>query len=350
MLGFLLRRLVWAAGLFLVVTLYTYVLFFLLGRTSVNIGNRSAGESSEAVTVADSVGVHGSLLEAYVGFLGKVVTGDLGQSFYTREDVTAIIARAAPVTASLVFGAAILWLLIALPIGVLSALHPRSLLDRAGMAFVLVGISAHPLWIGYILSWLLGYKLRWFPVSGYCDVFSASTSCGGPVQWTYHLFLPWLTFALGFAAVYARMIRASLTETLSEDFVRTAHAKGLGTWAVVRGHALRNAATPVVTMLGMDVGLAFAGAVFVERVFGLPGVGSLLYQSLGRRDMPVILGIVILVCTAILVFNLLVDLAYALLDPRVRLVPARAGRTGARASAPGSGAPQPAPAASGSTG
>jgi peptide/nickel transport system permease protein len=345
-LGFFLRRLVWAALLFLIVTAYTFVLFFLLGPTSVNIGNRTAGESAEAVTVADSVGVDGSFFEAYGTFLAKVVTGDLGRSFYSREEVTTIIAEAAPVTASLVFGAAFVWLLIALPIGVLSALHPRSLLDRAGMIFVLVGISAHPLWVGYLLAYVLGYKLRWFPVNGYCDVFSASTSCGGPVQWAYHMILPWLTFALGFAALYARMIRASLSEALHEDYVRTAQAKGLGQGGAVRRHALRNASLPVVTMLGMDVGLAFAGAVFVERVFSLPGIGSLLYTALGRRDMPVILGIVILVTTAILVFNLIVDVLYGLLDPRVRTVSHRRARVPAEPALQ-TGTARPAPAATG---
>jgi peptide/nickel transport system permease protein len=343
-LGFFLRRLVWAVLLFLIVTAYTFVLFFLLGPTSVNIGNRTAGEGAEAVTVADSVGVDGSFFEAYATFLAKVVTGDLGQSFYSRQEVTTIIAQAAPVTASLVFGAAIVWLLIALPIGVLSALHPRSLIDRAGMVFVLVGISAHPLWVGYLLAYVLGYKLRWFPVNGYCDVFSASTSCGGPAQWTYHMILPWLTFALGFAALYARMIRASLAEALHEDYVRTAQAKGLDAGAAVRRHALRNASLPVVTMLGMDVGLAFAGAVFVERVFSLPGIGSVLYTALGRRDMPVILGVVILVTTAILVFNLIVDLLYGILDPRVRTVSNRRARAPGEASLP-AGTARTAPAA-----
>ena len=345
MLGFIVGRLVWAALLFLIVTLYTYVLFFLIGETSVNVGNRSGSDAGEAVTVADSVGVEGPFLEAYWTFLRKVVTGDLGTSFYGRQEVTSIIAEAAPVTASLVAGAAVMWLLLAFPIGVLSALRPRSALDRAGMVFVLVGISAHPLWVGYVLSYLFGHVLRWFPLNGYCDVFSASTSCGGPVQWTYHLVLPWLTFALGFAALYARMIRASLVETLQEDYVRTALAKGLSTWAAVRRHALRNALGPLTTMLGMDVGLAFAGAVFVERVFGLPGVGSVLYGALGRRDMPVILGVVILVTTAILVFNLLVDLAYGLLDPRVRVSPLGLGRRAPRgAPAAPAGPARPAPA------
>ncbi|MBI4172801.1 MAG: ABC transporter permease, partial [Actinobacteria bacterium] len=261
----------------------------------------------------------GPFFEEYGTFVWRIVHGDLGESFTTRQDVTEIIAQAAPVTASLILGAAVVWLLIALPIGILSAYRPRSLLDRASMAFVLAGVSLHPLWIGYMLSWYFGFKLRWLPVNGYCDVFNTITSCGGPVQWAYHLLLPWLTFSLGFAALYARMVRASVLETLHEDYVRTARAKGLSEWFVLRSHVLRNAMLPVVTMIGMDLSLAFAGAVFVERVYGLPGIGSLLFNALGRRDMPVILGVVVLVTTAILIANLVVDLLYAVLDPRVRL-------------------------------
>ena len=341
----MLRRLVWAAVLFLVVTMYTYVLFFLVGPVSVQIGARSAGENGEASTLSDSVGVHGSFFHAYGQFLAKVVHGDLGESFYSRREVTEIIWTAMPVTAGLVFGALVLWLLIAFPIGIVSALRPGSLIDRAGMVFVLIGISAHPLWIGYILSYVFGRQLGWFPINGYCDVFYAVTACGGPVQWAYHMFLPWLTFAFLFAALYARMIRASLTEAMNEDYVRTAESKGLSHWSAVRGHALRNALLPIVTMLGMDVGLAFAGAVFVERVYGLPGVGSLLYNALGRRDMPVILGVVLLVTTTILIFNLLVDLLYAVLDPRIRLVEQRRGRVRAgRSAAPAASRPAPASA------
>ena len=341
----MIKRLAWAAVLFLVVTLYTYVLFFMVSPVTVQVGARSAGESGEASTLADTVGVHGSFVHAYKQFLVKVVQGDLGESFYSRREVTEIIWTATPVTAGLVFGALVMWLLIAFPIGILSALYPRSVIDRAGMVFVLIGISAHPLWIGYILSYVFGRKLGWFPINGYCDVFYAVTACGGPVQWAYHMFLPWLTFAFLFAALYARMIRASLTEAMGEDYVRTAEAKGLSRWSAVRGHALRNAMLPIVTMIGMDVGLAFAGAVFVERVFGLPGVGGLLYNALGRRDMPVILGVVLLVTTAILIFNLIVDLLYAVLDPRIRLVEPRAGRVRAgRRSPAGTSSPAPASA------
>lgn len=326
MLGFVLRRTAWAVVLFVIVTLYTFVLFFMVGPAGLQVGARGAGNTGEASTVAESVGVSGSLTEQYGQFLWHLLHGDLGQSFYSRRDVSELISSAAPVTASLVFGAAVMWLLIAFPIGFLSALRPRSLLDRASMVFVLIGISAHPLWIGYMLVYVFGRQLGWFPIDGYCDVFYAVTACGGPVQWAYHLFLPWLTFALGFAALYARMIRASLLETSSEDYVRTAQAKGLSHARAVRTHALRNALLPIVTMVGMDLGLAFGTAVFVERVFGLPGIGNLLYGALGRRDMPVILGVVVLVTTVVLLFNLIVDIAYGALDPRVRVVGGRRRR------------------------
>jgi peptide/nickel transport system permease protein len=343
-LGFVVRRTAWAVVLFLVVTLYTYVLFFMVGPVSVLVGARGSGESGEASTVADTMGVEGNFFQAYGTFLQKVVHGDLGQSFYNRREVTEIIWSALPVTASLVFGALLMWLLIAFPIGIISAMRPRSLFDRAGMVFVLIGISAHPLWIGYILSYVFGRKLGWFPINGYCDVFYAVTACGGPVQWAYHMFLPWLTFSFMFAALYARMIRASLIETMNEDYVRTAEAKGLGRWPAVRVHALRNAMLPILTMVGMDVGLAFAGAVFVERVYGLPGVGNLLYNALGRRDMPVILGVVLLVTTAILIFNLLVDLLVAWLDPRIRVVEPHTRKVRRGAGAPAAPASSPAPA------
>ena len=318
MLGYIVRRTGWAVALFLVVTMYTYILFFLMPYEAFQIGARGSGITGEASTVRDSMGIRGSFFEEYGTFVWRIVHGDLGRSFTRRQDVTEIIAQAAPVTASLILGAAVVWLLIALPIGILSAYRPRSLLDRASMAFVLAGVSLHPLWVGYVLSWYFGYKLRWLPVNGYCDVFNTITSCGGPVQWAYHLLLPWLTFSLGFAALYARMVRASVLETLHEDYVRTARAKGLSEWLVLRSHVLRNAMLPVVTMMGMDLSLAFAGAVFVERVYGLPGIGNLLLNALGRRDMPVILGIVVLVTMAILIANLVVDLLYAVLDPRVR--------------------------------
>jgi peptide/nickel transport system permease protein len=237
----------------------------------------------------------------------------------TRREVSEIVLQAAPVTASLVFGGAIVWLLIAIPVGLLSALRPRSTLDRCATVFVLIGISAHPVWIGLILSYVFGEKLGLAPGGGYCDLVSPSTSCGGPLQWAWHLWLPWLTFALMFAAIYMRMVRASVLEALGEDYVRTARAKGASEARILRHHVLRNAMLPVVTMLGMDIGLALGGAVFVERVFGLPGLGGIALQSLARRDLPVIMGVVLVGTLCVIVLNLVVDLLYTAIDPRSRV-------------------------------
>ena len=185
------------------------------------------------------------------------------------------------------------------------------------MVFVLIGVSAHPLWIGLMLAYIFGFRLEVTPIGGYCAVFTPSETCGGPVQWAYHLLLPWIAFGAVFAAIYARMIRASVLEVYDADHVRTARAIGMSEGRILRTQVLRNALLPLVTMLGMDLGIAFGGAIFVERAFGLPGIGKLLISSLGGRDLPVILGIVVLVTTAILFFNLLVDLLYPFLDPRI---------------------------------
>jgi peptide/nickel transport system permease protein len=246
---------------------------------------------------------------------------DLGRSFANRVSVNYYIKQDAPVTASLVFGAAIFWLAISIPIGVLSALRPRSILDRASMVFVLIGISAHPVWIGLILSFVFGYKLGVTPISGYCNFFGASagSDCGGPVEWAYHLILPWSTFMLLFAALYVRLIRANVMETMNEDYVRTARAKGAPERRVLMHHILRNSMLPVVTILGMDIGLALGGAIFTESIFNLHGLGQQILTSYNQLDLPVIMGIVIFSTIAVIVFNLIVDIAYAFLDPRIRL-------------------------------
>jgi peptide/nickel transport system permease protein len=230
-----------------------------------------------------------------------------------------VIARAAPVTMSLVIGGAFVWLLLAVPIGLLSALRPRSLLDRLAMVFILVGVSAHPVWIGLIFSYFFGYKLGITPITGYCDFFSPSTDCGGPTQWAYHLILPWATFAILFAALYVRMIRANVMEALNEDYVRTARAKGAPEWLVLRSHVLRNAMLPLVTILGLDMGLALGGAVFTETVYSLPGLGRTAVQSIENFDLPTTQGIVVFATMCVISINLVVDLLYAWIDPRIRL-------------------------------
>jgi peptide/nickel transport system permease protein len=340
------RRLAWAALLLLVVTFNAFILFYVVPERDTSFEASFAPGAATDDSGVNRVESTGSIVGDYLAFLGRLAHGDLGQS-RTQEPVADIIWRAAPATASLVIGGAIVWLAIAVPVGVISAMRPRSLFDRAGMVFVLVGVAAQPLWLGYMLAYLFGYRLGWFPISGYCDTFHAppGATCGGPVQWAYHLALPWLTFSLAFAAMYARMIRASLLETMPEDYVRTARAKGLSEWAVLRRHTARNALLPLVAMLGVDVGLAFAGALFVERAFRIPGIGFLTVTSLQARDLSVLLGIVMLVSVAIVVCNLVVDLVVGVLDPRV------GGRSFARrrrhreaAAAAGSDVKRPAPA------
>jgi peptide/nickel transport system permease protein len=317
---YLIRRLLWAIVLFFAVTIVTYVIFYAIPADPARLacGQRATPECVKRA--AHFLGTDKPVYVQYGKFVKRLVWDrSLGRSFTNRQSVNYTIAHAAPVTASLVFGGALLWLLIALPIGILSALRPRSLLDRTGMVFVLVGISAHPVWIGLIFAYVFGFKLGIFPITGYCDFFSPTGDCGGPVQWFYHLILPWATFAILFAALYVRMIRANVMETLNEDYVRTARAKGAPEWLVMRSHVLRNALLPIVTMLGMDIGLALGGAIFTETVYGLNGLGKTAIQSIATFDLPTTQGVVVFATICIIVFNLVVDVLYAWIDPRIRL-------------------------------
>jgi peptide/nickel transport system permease protein len=317
---YLIRRLLWACVLFLAVTVVTYVLFYVIPANPAKQVCGQACSTTDVKRVAHALGTDRPIYVQYGRFVKHlVVDRSLGYSYFTRQSVNSIVGAAAPVTASLVTGGVILWMLIAMPVGVLSALRPRSLLDRTSMTFVLIGISAHPIWIGLIFAYFFGFRLHLTPITGYCDFINPSTSCGGPVQWAYHLVLPWLTFALLNAALYTRMIRANTLEVMSDDYVRTARAKGAPEWLVLRSHILRNAMLPIVTMLGMDIGLGLGGAVFTETVFSLPGLGRTAVGALNNYDMPTIQGVIVFATLAIIVFNLVVDLLYAWLDPRIRL-------------------------------
>jgi peptide/nickel transport system permease protein len=307
--------------LFSAVTIVAYILFFII---PADPARQFAGKGARPETIAKAkayLGLDDPIYVQYYNFVKRlVVHQDLGHSWYNRESVNQIVADAAPVTASLVIGGAIFWMLIAVPIGVLSALRPRSLLDRGAMTFVLIGISAHPIWIGLIFAWLFGYKWGLTPITGYADVFNPPPGQpGGPVQWAYHLILPWMTFMILFAALYVRMIRANVIETLNEDYVRTARAKGAPESIVLRSHVLRNAMLPIVTMLGMDIGLALGGAIFTETVYSLPGLGRTSVQALANYDVPTVMGVIVFSTIIIIVFNLIVDVLYAVIDPRIRL-------------------------------
>jgi peptide/nickel transport system permease protein len=309
------RRLVWAVLLAFVVMLITFVVFFVMPT------KLYSPQSERGFDVHAQFDAQGAFPVQFLHFLRHVVLhGDLGQSTAAGIPVTDVIRQRLPVTASLLLGGLVLWLLIAFPIGILSALHPRTLVDKGLMLVVVAGASAHSVWVSLLLSYVFGVKLHVLPIAGYCDFHyhaDSENGCGGPRYWASHMILPWVAFALVFAALYARMIRASLLEVLGEDYIRTARAKGASSARVVRSHALRNAMLPVITMLGMDVGFVFGGTLFIESVFNLPGMGRQFVSSIGSGDVAVIMGIELLISFVVIVTNLLVDVLYVVIDPRV---------------------------------
>ena len=310
--------------LFLVITFVTFVIFFMAPNDPARAmcGGDQASRQC-LLTATEKLGLDKPVLVQYFKYLDRlVVHHDLGTSYATGQSINEKIKMAAPVTASLVFGGAVLWMIIGLSVGIYSALRPRSLIDRAAMVFVLIGVSAHPVWIGLILSYAFGVRWHITPIADYANFFGAAPGSGdpgGPAQWAYHMILPWMTFALLFAALYVRMIRANVMETLNEDYVRTARAKGAPEQRILFAHVLRNALLPVVTMLGMDIGVALGGAIFTETVFQLPGLGRTVVVALGNDDLAIVEGVVVFATIAILFFNLIVDLMYAWIDPRIRL-------------------------------
>ncbi len=321
MIRYIIRRVLWAVVLFLVVTFVTYVIFFVIPANPARQAAGKAATPEQIAAAAHRLGLDRPWYVQYEKFLDRlIVHQSLGHSFANRQNVNDIVANAAPVTASLVIGGAFFWMLLALPIGIFSALRPRSMIDRGAMIFVLIGISAHPVWIGLIFSYVFGYKLGWFPITGYSDFFNPPLGQeGGPWPWFHSMVLPWATFALLFSALYVRMIRANVTEALNEDYVRTARAKGAPESTVMRSHVLRNAMLPVVTMLGMDIGIGMGGAIFTESVYSLPGLGRTAVNGLFNFDLPTVQGIIVFVTIVIITMNLLVDLLYAWIDPRIRL-------------------------------
>ncbi len=309
MARFVAARLLSSLTAFLAVTLLVFVAFFVLPR------DPQGGASRHG---APQYRIHGAMLGEYEHYLWRLVRhGDLGRSYGTRERVTTRLMRAAPVTLSLVAGGVVVWLLIGVPLGLLAALRPRSLLDRAAAVLVFAGLSVQPVWLGLMLSYVFGHTLGVLPVDGYCSIANLSTGCDGLSHWAAHLILPWITFGILNAALFATMVRGLVLEELNADYVRTATAKGAGTFRVVRAHVLRNVSVPLLTMVAVQGGTSLAGVVFVETAFDLPGLGGMLGRAAQTRDLPLTAGSVVFFAVAIMVVNLLVDLAYAFVDPRI---------------------------------
>jgi peptide/nickel transport system permease protein len=224
------------------------------------------------------------------------------------------ILLAFPRTLSLTLGAVLLWLLLGIPLGIVSALSPRSVWDRAATLFALLGISAPAYWLGLVFLRLFADRLGWFPLGDYVEI-----GTGGVLAWAHHLALPWITLALLYAGWYARMTRSQMLDVMRLDYVRTARAKGVPPAQVVTRHVLRNALLPIVTMLGLDLAYLLGGAVLTESVFGIPGIGGLAWKAIRQRDLPMVMGTVLFAAVFITLASLVVDLCYRSLDPRIRV-------------------------------
>jgi peptide/nickel transport system permease protein len=318
MTAFLLRRVLFGLLVLWLISVATFVLFFIAPHDPARaIAGRLATPETVAL-VRHRLGLDQPVLVQYWHFLTRLLHGDLGYSFVSSASVSSLLTSRLPVTISLTAGAAVIWLTSGVLVGVLSASRPRSLVDRSATVFVLAGLSMHTFLLGLLLIYVFFYRahlagLDWFPAGGYVPF------AQDPLGWFQHLVLPWIALALVTSAAYSRLTRGSLLDTLGEDYVRTARSKGLSERRVLFGHGLRSALTPVVTQFGIDVGTLLGGAIVTETVFGLPGLGQLAVQSVTSQDLPVIIGIVLVAALFIVVANILVDLTYAALDPRVRL-------------------------------
>jgi peptide/nickel transport system permease protein len=316
---FLVRRIAQAIVVLLVTTVVVFLLFFVGPGPSL-VARTFAGRLATAARIAQikhELHLDQPLYLQYVHWVWNLLQGNLGYDYYKGQPVVSVVAAAAPATISLVLGAAIIWIVYGVTSGVISAVKSRSFLDRAFTASALFFYSMPVFVLGLSLIWIFAYKLspvtKFFPFHGYV---SFTTN---PGQWFEYLILPWLTLALVTAATYTRLTRASMLDVLGEDYIRTARSKGMSENRLITRHALRAALTPVVTLAGLDIGTALGGAIIVEVVFGIPGLGWTVIQAINQQDEPVILGIVILGAVFIVVANLIVDILYAVLDPRVRL-------------------------------
>lgn len=313
---FLIRRILLGVLVLWIISVAVFAMFFIAPHDPARL---LAGKEATPQTVAlitRRLGLNKPVLVQYGEFLGNLLHGNLGYSYYNSEPVTRLILSRLPVSLSLAIGAAVMWLLIGISAGILAATRPRSIADRLVTACSLFFYSMPVFLLGVLLLYFLFFRLwtagvHLFPGSGYA-------SLSNPIQWARYLFLPWLTIALGSAATYSRLTRSGLLEVFGQDYLRTARAKGLSGSRVLFVHGLRSALTPIVTQAGIDLGIILGGVVIAENIFGLPGLGALAVQSITTQDLPVIIGIVLLSSFFVVVANIVVDLLYTVLDPRVR--------------------------------
>jgi peptide/nickel transport system permease protein len=325
-LRFVANRLLLMVFVLLVISALTYAIFFTLPSDPALLSCGRPCTPDGLARAREFMGFDQPWWRQYLDFLSGLVTGrDFGQgnaqiqcaapcfgySFQLDESVTDLIIGRLPVTISIAIGAAVLWLILGIGTGVLAAVKHGTAIDRLAMTFAVAGVSAPAYLLGLLGILLFGFTLNMVPVSGYV-AFTQS-----PVDWAWHLILPWSVLAVIHAAIYARLTRGQMLEVLAEDYIRTARAKGLSERKVIGWHALRNVLIPVVTILGSDLGLLLGGAVITERVFSMQGLGSLLLGAVFNIDLPLLVGVVLFAAFAVILANFVVDVVYSLIDPRV---------------------------------
>ncbi|MER5701232.1 ABC transporter permease [Micromonospora sp. NPDC002296] len=327
MARFLVKRLLSAVVTLFAVSVLSFLMFFALPRDPVTGMCPKNCNPERLERVRQELGLRDPLISQYAGYMKGIVTGRdlgsaqggrcdapcLGWSYVNNEAVSDTIARVLPVTLSIVIPAAILWLLLGVGLGMISALRRGTWLDRVAIGFSLTGASLQLYFVGAVLLLVFVYNLRWLPVPSYTPLFD------NPAKWASGLVLAWVALAFLYSAIYARLSRAQMLETLSEDYVRTARAKGLTKPKVYGRHALRAAITPVVTIAGLDVGGALGGTVITETTFGIQGLGRTAVNAVSDGDLPTIMATVLISAVFVVLANVLVDLLYAVIDPRVRL-------------------------------
>ncbi|MBL8591291.1 MAG: ABC transporter permease [Devosia sp.] len=317
MIRYLRGRLAFGALILHALSMYVFFLFFVAPGDPARMVAGDKATETQLIQIRTNLGLDRPIHEQYLSFLGKAVTGDLGFSYRNQQPVAKLIVNRLPATLSLVAGGVLVWLAVGIPIGIMSARHPGGVRDRLGQGFILIGLSfptfvlgMMSLYLFYFLPRQSGFML--FPAGGFKPFLP------NPAIWAWHLILPWTTLALTTAAVYARLTRGQMLEVMGEDYIRTARAKGLSERKVVWKHGMRATLTPLATQLGADIALLLGGAIVIEQVYGLQGVGALAVQAVANQDRPIIIGVVLLGGLFIVVANIIVDIAYVLLDPRVR--------------------------------
>jgi len=269
--------------------------------------------TEDIIRIRENLGLNEPIIVQFTTWIGQLVQGDLGISIFTNLPVTTLISQRLEPTIMLTLTTIIFTIVVAVPLGTLAAWKQGSLIDRAVMLFSVAGFSVPVFVLGYILIYIVSIQLRWLPVQGYKSMFT-----DGVIPFLRHIILPTVTLSVIFIALIARMTRASVMEVLQEDYVRTARAKGQSEFKVLMKHAVRNAAVPIVTVIGLGIALLIGGVVVTESVYNIPGLGRLVLDAVLKRDYPIIQGLILLFSFVYILINLLIDLSYTLFDPRIR--------------------------------